>query len=179
MGRSDGDRFRDRGKVTTMNTDSKFTILSTRAPLVEVDGDGPYYMLPGGIAVADGARTTATVDLAARPVRKFRVETAQTIRTAVIVTDSPYGAFAQLRRCVEPEQPRRWWHSLVADRWPRLSGFLRRHARSVLALWFVLIDDGGEACRWQDIDDAPTNQVLARGGDVVVVTFVNAVDAHA
>jgi hypothetical protein len=49
----------------------------------------------------------------------------------------------------------------------------------LLALWFLLTDDGGEACRWQDIGDANTNQVLARGGDVVVVSFVNAEDAHA
>ncbi len=58
-------------------------------------------------------------------------------------------------------------------------GFLQRHARTVLALWFLLTDDGGEACRWQDIGDATTNQVLARGGDVVVVSFVNAEGAHA
>jgi hypothetical protein len=162
-----------------MNRNLTFTILSTRAPLVEVDGDGPYYMLPGGVGVADGARTTAPLDLAARPVRMFRVETAQTMRTAVIITDSPFGAFAHVRRCVEPEQPKRWWQPLAAQRWPRVAGFLQRHARSLLALWFLLTDDGGEACRWQDIGDANTNQVLARGGDVVVVSFVNAEDAHA
>ena len=162
-----------------MNRNLRFTILSTRAPLVEVDGDGPYYMIPGGVAVADGARTTARLDLAAKPIRKFRVETAQTMRTAVIVTDSPYGAFAHVRRCVEPEQPRNWWHRLAADRWPRFAGFLQQHARSLLALWFLLTDDGGDVCRWQDIGDANTNQVLARGGDVVVVSFVNAEADHA
>jgi hypothetical protein len=162
-----------------MNRNQTFTILSTRAPLVEVDGDGPYYLLPGGVAVADGARTTARLDLAAKPLRKFRVETAQTMRTAVIITDSPYGAFAHVRRCVEPEQPRTWWRPLAAGRWPRLATFLQRHARSVLALWFLLTDDGGEACRWHDIGDAITNQVLARGGDVVVVSFVNAEGGNA
>lgn len=162
-----------------MEINSKFTILSTRAPLVEVDGDGPYYMLPGGVAVPDAARTTAALDLAARPIRKFRVETAQTIRTAVIVTDSPFGAFAHVRRCVDPEQPTKWWHTFAAPRRPRVTGFLQRHARSVLALWFLLTDDGGEACRWRDIGDATTNQVLARGGDVVIVSFVIAEGAHA
>jgi hypothetical protein len=166
-------------KVTMMNRNQSFTILSTRAPLVEVDGDGPYYLLPGGVAVADGARTTARLDLAAKTIRKFRVETAQTMRTAVIVTDSPFGAFAHVRRCVDPEQPRKWWRPLAAGRWPSLTGFLQRHARSVLAFWFLLTDDGGDACRWQDIGDASTNQVLARGGDVVVVSFVDAEDSHA
>lgn len=162
-----------------MNRNLTFTILSTRAPLVEVDGDGPYYMVPGGVAVADGARTTARLDLSMKPVRKFRVETAQTNRTAVIVTDSPFGAFAHVRRCVEPEQPHNWWQTFAAPRWPRVSGFLQRHARTLLALWFLLTDDGGEACRWQDIGEANTNQVLARGGDVVVVSFINAEAGHA
>jgi hypothetical protein len=161
-----------------MKTNSKFTILSTRAPLIEVDGDGPYYMLPGGVAVADGARTTASLDLKTKSIRKFRVETAPSIRTAIIVADSPYGAFAHVRRCVKPEQSNRWWRPLAANRWPRLTGFLQRHGRNVLALWFLLTDES-EACRWRDIGDAATDQVLARGGDVVVVSFVNAEGAHA
>ena len=161
-----------------MNTDSTFTILSTRAPLVEVDGDGPYYLSPGGVAVADGARTTARVDLASKPIRKFRVETAETMRTAVIVTDSPSGAFVHVRRCVEPEPVKTWWQPFAARRWPRLTGFLQRHARSVLALWFLLTDEN-DACRWQDVGDATSNQALARGGDVVVISFIDAEGAHA
>lgn len=162
-----------------MITDTKsFSILSTRVPLVEVDGEGPYYALPGGISVADGARTTARVDVRNAPVRRFRVEGPQSTTTAVVVSESPYGAFVQLRRCVEPPKGKRWWHPLAAARWPRLAGVLQRHARSLLALWFILTDDG-EACRWQDLGDACTNQVLARGGDVVIVSFINAEDDHA
>jgi len=161
-----------------MNTDTKFTILSTRAPLAEVVGDGPYYLLPGGVVVPDGARTTARIDLRKAPVRRFRIETAQTMRTAVIVTDSPYGAFAQVRRCIEPKQRKRWWHAFATDRWPRLRGVLQRRAPSILALWHLLTDHN-RACRWQDIGDSNTNQVLARGGDVVVVSFVTAEGDHA
>jgi hypothetical protein len=29
------------------------------------------------------------------------------------------------------------------------------------------------ACNWQDIGDTTPNQVIARGGDVVVVTFAD------
>jgi hypothetical protein len=161
-----------------MSNDSKFTILSTRAPLIEVDGAGPYYMLPGGVAVADGARTTASLDLRTKSVRKFRVEAPQTMRTAVIVAESPYGAFARVRRCIEPERLNKWWRPLAANRWPRFAGFLQRHARTMLALWFLLTDES-EACRWLNIDEAGTDQVLARGGDVVIVSFVNAEGGHA
>jgi hypothetical protein len=162
-----------------MSNALKFTILSTRAPLVEVDGgDGPYYMLPGGVRVADGARTTAPLDLANAPARFFRVEAPKTTRTAVIVTDSPYGAFAHVRRCVEPEQRKRWWSPVAVSRWPRTRRVLKRRAPSLLALWY-LFTDNVQGCRWQDVGDANTNQVLARGGDVVVVSFVNAEGDHA
>jgi hypothetical protein len=162
-----------------MNRNLTFTILSTRAPLVEVDGgDGPYYMLPGGIRAADGARTTAPIDLANAPVRMFRVEAPKSVRTAVIVTDSPFGAFAHVRRCVESAQPNRWWRGLAADRWPRVRRVLKRRAPSMLAFWY-LITDNVQGCRWQDIGDNNTNQVLSRGGDVVVVSFVNPEGGHA
>jgi hypothetical protein len=156
-----------------------FTILSTRAPLIEVEGgDGPYYMLPGGVRVADGARTKAPLDLATIPVRLFRVEAPKTVRTAVIVTDSPFGAFAHVRRCVEPEQTKTWWRAFAAPRWPRVRRVLKRRAPSLLALWY-LFTDNVQGCRWQDVGDANTNQVLARGGDVVVVSFINAGGGHA
>jgi hypothetical protein len=161
-----------------MNRNLTFTILSTRAPLVEVDGgDGPYYMLPGGARVADAARTTAPLDLADAPVRTFRVEAPKSVRTAVIVTDSPFGAFAHVRRCVEPAQPKKWWRGLAANRWPRVRRVLKRRAPSMLAFWY-LVTDNVQGCRWQDIGDSNTNQVLARGGDVVVVSFVNAEGSH-
>jgi hypothetical protein len=160
-------------QVTTMKTDTTFTILSTRAPLEEVDGDAPYYMLPGGVSVGDGARKTAPLDLRARPVRKFRVQAPHEVGTAVIVTDSPYGSFVQVRRCVEREPTKKWWHPLAAKKWPRVGGFMQQHARSLLALWFLLTDEVNE-CHWMDIGDATTNQVFARGGDVVIITFVNA-----
>ena len=41
------------------------------------------------------------------------------------LTDSPFGAFAHVRRCVDPEQPKKWWDAFAAQRWPRLSGFLQ------------------------------------------------------
>jgi hypothetical protein len=155
-----------------------FSILSTRAPLVEVDGDGPYYALPGGVRVADGARTTERVDVLSAPVRCFRVEAPESVTTAIIVSDSPYGAFVQLRRCVEPDKEKKWWHSLAAERWPRFAGLLQRHARWLLAFWFLLTDDA-EVCHWRDLGDACTNQVLARGGDVVIVSFINGEGDHA
>jgi hypothetical protein len=161
-----------------MNTGSKFTILSTRAPLIEVDGDGPYYMLPGGVTVPDAARTTVRLDLDARPVRKFRVDAPPTLSTAVLVGDSQFGASAHVRRCVEPKRPNKWRHALAAPSWPRVTRFLQRHGRTVLALWFLLTDDV-EACRWENIENAGTDQVLARGGDVVVIAFVNAEGGHA
>jgi hypothetical protein len=161
-----------------MNRNLTFTILSTRAPLVEVDGDGPYYMLPGGVRVADGARTRAPLDFATAPVRFFRVEAPRTLPTAVIVTDSPYGAFAHVRRCVEPELPTKWWRVFAADRWPRLRGALQRRSPSIVALWYLLTDTV-QGCRWRDIGDNNTNQVMARGGDVIVVTFVDAGVDHA
>lgn len=161
-----------------MNTDSKFTILSTRAPLIEVDGDGPYYMLPGGVAVPDAARTSARLDLGARSVRKFRVDAPATTSTAVIVSDSPFGAVAHIRRCVEPKRPNKWRRALAAPTWPRVTRFLQRHARTALALWFLLTDDV-EACRWQSVGDTEANEVLARGGDVVIVSFIGAEGAHA
>jgi len=161
-----------------MNTDPKFTILSTRAPLIEVDGDGPYYMLPGGATVADGARTTVRLDLAVKSVRKFRVDAPTTVSTAVLVGDSPFGAFAHVRRCVEPKRHNPWRSALAAPTWPRVTRFLQRHGRTVLAIWFLLTDDV-EACRWQTIENAGTDQVLARGGDVIVVSFANTEGAHA
>ena len=162
-----------------MNPNASFTILSTRAPLVEVDnGDGPYYMLPGGVQAADGARTTAPLDLESTPTRHFRVEAPKAIRTAVLVTDAPYGAFLHVRRCVEPIQPKKWKRVLAADRWPRVRRVLKRRSPSMLALWY-LFTDNVQGCRWEVIGDSNTNQVLARGGDVVVVSFVNAEVGHA
>ncbi|HEY2743980.1 MAG TPA: hypothetical protein VGL86_05140 [Polyangia bacterium] len=161
-----------------MNTDSKFTILSTRAPLIEVDGDGPYYMLPAGVAIADGARTTVRLDLAATSIRKFRVDAPPTVSTAVMVGDSPFGAFAHIRRCVQPKRPNKWRRLLAAPSWPRVTRFLQRHGRTALALWFLFTDDV-EACRWQNLENAGTDQVLARGGDIVVVSFINAESDHA
>lgn len=161
-----------------MNRTLTFTILSTRASLVEVDGNGPYYMLPGGVRVADGARTKVLLDLAQAPVRLFRVEAPQTVPTAVIVAESPQGAFAHVRRCVEPELPKKWWRVFAADRRPRVRSALQRRTPSIAALWYLLTD-AVQGCRWQDIGDNNTNQVMARGGDVVVVTFVDVEDDHA
>ena len=47
-----------------------------------------------------------------------------------------------------------------------------------VSTWFLLTDEVNER-HWTDIGDATTNQVFARGRDVVVVTFVNAEGDHA
>lgn len=148
-----------------------FTILSTRAPLVEVCAAPPYYLAPGGASVADGARTTLRVDLKKFAERHFRVEAPANAPTAVVVTDSPFGAFVNVRRCVEPEPRRTIWRPLGVRRWPRLGAILQRRAPSVLALWYLLTDDE-QPCEWRDVGDYSTNQVLARGGDVIAIHFV-------
>jgi hypothetical protein len=155
-----------------MSNDSSFSILSTNAALVEVSGDGPIVIVPSGVTVADSARTTVAVDLRATPVRRFRVDAPGTVQTAIIVDDSPCGAFVGVRRCVAPARPAKWWRLLGVDRWPRLRATLKHRAPSALALWYLLTDDV-QPCTWRDVGDNNTNQVTARGGDLVVVSLVN------
>src|SRR5207302_7896015 len=93
----------------SMSKDSSFTILSTKAPLVEVRGDGPIADVPGGLSIPDGAATTAHVDLLNAPVRRWRVDAPSSVKTAVVITDSPFGAFVGVRRCAAGVRPLKWW----------------------------------------------------------------------
>jgi hypothetical protein len=86
-----------------------------------------------------------------------------------------------LDTCIrKDERARRELHRryAFAAGWPRLRRALQRRAPSILALWHRLTDLN-RASRWQDIGDSNTNQVLARGGDVVAVSFVTAEGDHA
>ena len=81
-----------------MSNRQVFSILSTAAPLVEVVGDGPASDLCDGLTVPDGTVTIAPVQLRDRSVRRWRVDADPTVRTSIVVTDSPYGAFVGVRR---------------------------------------------------------------------------------
>jgi hypothetical protein len=153
-----------------MTSDGKlFTILSTRAPLVEVGGHGPTFDLPGGVTVADGAATSARVDLLDGFIRRWRVDAPVKVQTAVVVTDSPFGAFVTVRRCVNSMKEPKWSQ---INRWPRLRLALKRRVPSLLALWYLLADDT-QPRTWRDVNDGASNQALAHGGDLIVVSFVS------
>jgi hypothetical protein len=147
-----------------------FSILSVGAPLVEVIGDGPALIRPGGLVVPDGKLTTAPVRLLDDFIRRFRVVGPPTVRATVTVTDSPFGVFVGVRRCVPLVSA---WARLVApERWPRLRTVVKRVSPSAVALWHLFADEEPAPCRWRDIGDDNTNRVSVRGGDLVVVTFV-------
>lgn len=156
-----------------MSNDETFTILSTGAPLVEVDGDGPTTDRPGGVAVSDGVPATAPVHLLTEWVRRWRVDAPATTTASVAITDSPFGALVGVRRCVSPFRPLPWWRFLAIDRWPWLRDTLRMRAPSLAALWTLYTDQTPASCIWQDVGDNNGTQVTARGGDLVVVTFVS------
>jgi hypothetical protein len=150
-----------------------FTILSTNAPLVEVDGDGPTVDRPGGLTVVDGVATTAPVALLNGFIRRFRVDAPSTTKTIVVVTESPFGAFVGLRRCV-PTPTKKRAGIFSVDRWPRVRRAMMRVAPTVGAIWHLLTADvlASPSCTWKDIGDDVHDTVIARGGDLVVVTFV-------
>jgi hypothetical protein len=158
-------------RSSTMRNNETFTILSTTAPLVEVTGDGPFYDTPGGLLIPDGAATTVALDLAAAPIRRFRIDASPATRTAVLITDSPYGASVHVRRCFVPEPSPKWWRPFDQDDWPDLRRRLKRHAPSLHALWNLLTDDV-EPCTWRDLCHCSGNQPQTAGGDVVVISFV-------
>jgi len=148
-----------------------FTILSTRAPLVEVDGDGPTVDRAGGLRIADGASTVAPLSLLDGFIRRFRVDAPTSTQTVVAVTSSPFGAFVGLRRCVSTAKAKRAGLFSV-NRWPSVRDAVMRVAPSIGALWHLLTDEPARPCRWQSIGNDDHDHVLARGGDLVVVTFV-------
>jgi hypothetical protein len=101
-------------------------------------------------------------------IRRWRVDAPSSVQATVSVTDSPFGVFVGARRCVPTAATPKWWR---VERWPWLRGVLKKGAPSWLALWY-LFTDAEQPCNWQDISDRNTDQVIVRGGDVVVVTFV-------
>jgi hypothetical protein len=171
----------------------KFSILSTHAPLVEVAGDGPTTDVAGGLAISSGALTTGRVDLLNGPVRRWRVDAPPSVQTRVSVTDSPYGVFVRLRRCVPLARRAPWWRFLSVTRWPRLRARLQERAPNLLAVWYLLTDEDppaapsatngarahppftvdGQLCAWRDVGDDITSEVTAFGGDLVIVTFIS------
>jgi hypothetical protein len=176
-----------------MSSNETFTILSVGASLVEVDGSGPTTDRPSGLDVPDGVPVTAPVHLLTEFVRRFRVDAAPSVQATVTITDSPFGVFVGVRRCVPLARKAPWWRFLAVTRWPRMRGAIKRVSPSLLALWYVLTDEAPPAapsttngarahdalaptaklCAWQDVGgDDITNQVTAHGGDLVVVTFV-------
>ena len=153
-----------------MSNRQVFSILSTAAPLVEVVGDGPASDLCDGLTVPDGTVTIAPVQLRDRSVRRWRVDADPTVRTSIVVTDSPYGAFVGVRRSFPTTQPNRYG-ILSPERWPRVRRTLKRSAPSLVALWHLFADDVPPR-GWQDVNDGASHQALAVGGDIVTVTFV-------
>jgi hypothetical protein len=169
-----------------------FTILSVGARLVEVDGDGPTTDRPDGITVPEGVPTIAPLHLLTQPVLRWRVDAAPSVQAKVSITDSPYGVFVGVRRCVPLAPAAPWLRFLAVTRWPRLRAALKRRAPSLLALWYLLTDEDPPAapsatngerareaftppaklCEWRNVGDDETNEAVANGGDLVVVTFV-------
>lgn len=152
-----------------MSNRQMFSILSTNAPLVEVVGDGPISDLRDGLIVPDGTVTIAPAQLRDRCVRRWRVDAPCSVRTSVVVTDSPFGAFVGVRRRFATAPNHRGLFS--PDRWPRVQRALKRFTPSIVALWYLFADDA-PSFAWQDVDDGAGHQALARGGDVITVTFV-------
>jgi hypothetical protein len=146
-----------------------FSILSTRAPLVEVTRLGPVLDLREGLTVPDGAVTTSPVDTAGASVRRWRVDAAPTEQTAVVVIDSPFGAFVEVHRRL-PVSPSRVERYLSVDQWPKVHTRLKHHAPWIVDLWHLFADPSERV--WSAVNEGDSGQAVARGGDLVVVDFV-------
>jgi hypothetical protein len=157
-------------RLATVTHHETFSLLSTHAPLIEVSSDGPVFDLCHGLTVPDGGTVTARLDLRRDSVRRWRVDAPPSVRTAVVVTDSPYGAFVDVRRAVLPE-PVTWRRYVSASAWPRLRAKLRRRAPSLLALWNLFTDEVRPAA-WRAVGDGASHQAAACGGDLVSIVFV-------
>lgn len=176
-----------------------FTIVSTGASLVEVDGDGPATDLPGGLAVADGVPTIAPVDLLTGFERFFRVDAGPSVTAKVNVSESPFGALLTVRRCetsakslvptngvihrhvdaFDPaafvpvairEAARILWHLPVKD----AVNVIVQATPFMVAAFNALSDGlaGAAPCPWSDVAEKSVGAVDVRGGDIVVVSFV-------
>lgn len=153
-----------------MSNDETFTILSVGAPLVEVVGEGPATNRPDGLTVPDGVPVTAPVHLLDEWVRYWCVDAAARVAATVTITDSPFGAFIDVNRCVP--RPIRWWHPIGIDQWPRLRDPLRRRLPLVAALWTLFTDESLMPCSWTNVGETSEGPAAVRGGDVIRVTFV-------
>jgi hypothetical protein len=179
-----------------MSDKTTFTILSTGAPLVEVDGDGPTTDRLGGLNVLAGVPVTVPIDLHNGRVRRWRVDAAPGVEATVAITGLPssLGCLVQVRRCVPFASPP-WWHFFTVTRWPSLCAVLKRRAPSLLALWYLFTDEDPPAApsatngarahqpfasisslrfsTWQNVDDDGADRADVHGGDLVVVTLVS------
>jgi hypothetical protein len=72
---------------------------------------------------------------------------------------SPFGAFVGVRRCMNSGPDWRWSFRWIAFRF--LPGKWRLRLLPLIA-----------PCEWEDIGEGEGEEVTAKGGDVVVVTFV-------
>jgi hypothetical protein len=138
---------------------SEFTIASSDAPLVEVSGREPYADRAAGLSVPAGAETTAPVKLLTDFIRAWRVDAPSTTETMVRVVRSPFGALVGARRCVNGRARSRW-----SLRWLVVRLLPGKCLLRLLPL--------ATPCEWEDIGDGDSDEVTARGGDVVVVKFV-------
>lgn len=155
-----------------------FSILSTTAPLVEVGCGDSSTDLPIGLTVPDGTVTVAPAELPGRSVRRWRVDAPKSLRTSVVVTDSPFGAFVGVRPPDIISVDTGLARLFAVDRWPALRALLKHHAPTVLALWHLLADDL-PASNQGDVCDGTSNQARAQGGDLVTVTFIHPRCSHA
>jgi hypothetical protein len=165
---------------------------SVGAPLVEVDGTGPTTDRPEGLDVPNDVLLTAPAHLLTEPIRRWRVDAPPSVQTRVSITDSPFGVFVGVRRCVPLVSKAPWWRFLAVYRWPRLRAVLKKRVPALVALWYLLTDEDPPAapsatngkrshapfvqpaatCAWRDVGDDLTSEVTAHGGDLVVVTFL-------
>jgi hypothetical protein len=154
-----------------------FTIVSSHAPLVEVDSagpsvsEGPFVDRTGGLAVVPGVLTTAPVSLLNGFIRRFRVDASRSTNTMVAVTESPHGALVGLTRCVPVATMERNTIFSV-KRWPRLYRGAMRVAPGLAAHWHLRTNLSWAPCRWEAVSDGISDHVVAQGDDVVIVLFV-------
>ncbi len=50
---------------------------------------------------------------------------------------------------------------------------LAHYVPSLVVLWGLVIEDELHRCAWQDVIDGATNQVISRGGDLIIVSLVS------
>jgi hypothetical protein len=159
--------------------ENTFSILSTQAPLIEIIDDESLTDRAGGLVVPDGTVSTAPSELLTRPVRYWRVDAPSEIRTSVVVTDSPYGAFVAVRRPVETAEAEHDESRSDDARWSELHAVMRHYAPTVATLWQQLTGRTEPSASWRDVSGTCSNHAQAHGGDIIVVSFVRGRCGHA